>query len=174
MALYEFEDKKPVIGKETYVCETADIIGDVVIGQRCYIGPGARIKGDYGSIRIGDETSIQENCVLHARPDETCTIGNRANIGHGAILHNCTIKDDVLVGMGAIVSDWAIVGANAVLGEGSVVTQNQNIPANKTAVGVPAKVIGDSNPSQRERTKYKGVYVELARRYQKSLRRLTK
>ncbi|MDQ7779317.1 MAG: gamma carbonic anhydrase family protein [Planctomycetota bacterium] len=173
MALYEFEGKRPVVGEETYVCETADIIGDVIVGARCYIGPGARIKGDYGSIRIGDETNVQENCILHARPNETCKVGNRVNVGHGAILHTCTIEDQVLIGMGSIVSDYAIVGTQSVLGEGCVVTQNQNIPAGSVAVGVPARVKGKSDPAnQPEWSKYKGVYVELARRYRRGLKRI--
>ena len=103
MALYEFEGKRPVIGSGSYVSETADIIGDVTIGERCYIGPGARIKGDYGSVRIGNETSIQENCIIHARPDEACQIGNKVTVGHGAILHNCTVHDGSIIGMGSIV-----------------------------------------------------------------------
>ena len=169
MVLYEFEGKVPKIGKETYVAETADVIGDVVIGNKCYIGPGARIKGDYGKIRIGNETAIQENCILHARPDENCSIGNQANIGHGAILHNCTIKDGALIGMGSIVSDWAVVGENAIVAEGCVVKQNQVIPAGKIAVGVPAKIIGKRD---KQFSEFKGIYVKLAKRYLKGLKRV--
>jgi len=169
MALYEFEGKIPKTGKGTYVAKTADVIGDVVIGDKCYIGPGARIKGDYGKIRIGNETAIQENCVLHARPNEICSIGNQANIGHGAILHNCTIKDGALIGMGAIVSDWAIVEENAIVAEGCVVKQNQVIPAGKIAVGVPAKIIGNRDKQFAE---FKGIYVKLAKRYLKSLKKI--
>jgi carbonic anhydrase/acetyltransferase-like protein (isoleucine patch superfamily) len=169
MALYEFEGKSPKIGKETYVAESADIIGDVVIGDKCYIGPGARIKGDYGSIRIGNETAIQENCVLHARPDETCSVGNQVNVGHGAILHNCTIKDGAVIGMGAIVSDWAVVEENAIVAEGCVVKQRQVIPAKKVAVGVPAKIVGESTE---EWNKLKGIYVKLAKRYQTGLKKI--
>jgi len=169
MALYKFESKVPKIGKETYVAETADVIGDVVIGNKCYIGPGARIKGDYGSIRIGNETAIQENCILHARPDETCSVGKQANIGHGAILHNCTIKDGAIIGMGAIVSDWAVVDKNAIVAEGCVVKQHQVIPAGKIAVGVPAKIIGNRD---KQWAQFKGIYVELAKRYLKGLKKI--
>lgn len=169
MALYEFEGKSPKIGEGTYVAETADVIGDVVIGNKCYIGPGARIKGDYGSIKIGNETAIQENCILHARPDEKCSVGNQANIGHGAILHNCTIKDGAIVGMGAIVSDWAVVKKNAIIAEGCVVKQNQVIPAGKIAVGIPAKIIGKRN---KQWSQFKGIYAGLAKRYLKSLKKI--
>ena len=169
MSLYKFEGKVPKIGKQTYVAETADVIGDVIIGDKCYIGPGARIKGDYGSIRIGNETAVQENCILHARPDETCSVGNQANIGHGAILHNCTIKDGAVIGMGAIVSDWAVVEENTIVAEGCVVKQHQVIPAGKIAVGIPAKVVGDRD---KQFTQFKGIYVKLAKRYQKGLKKI--
>ncbi|MBI4834177.1 MAG: gamma carbonic anhydrase family protein [Planctomycetes bacterium] len=169
MALYEFEGKSPKIGNDTYIAESADVIGDVIIGDKCYIGPGARIKGDYGSIRIGNESAIQENCVLHARPDETCLVGNQVNVGHGAILHNCTIKDSAVIGMGAIVSDWAVVEENAIIAEGCVVKQRQVIPAKKVAVGVPAKIVGDRTE---EWNKLKGIYVKLAKRYQRGLKKI--
>lgn len=173
MALYEFEGKTPKIGKDTYVAESADIIGDVVIGNKCYIGPGARIKGDYGAIRIGHETSVQENCILHARPDETCLVGNQVTVGHGAILHNCTVQNGAIIGMGAIVSDWAVIGTNALVAEGAVVRQSQQVPEGNVAIGVPAKVIGlVSERVKSEWPMYKSVYVDLARRYQQGLKRI--
>ncbi len=173
MALYEFEGKRPSVGEDTYVSETADVIGDVIIGARCYIGPGARIKGDYGSVRIGDETSVQENCIIHARPNEICRIGNQVTVGHGAILHNCTIHDGAIIGMGGIVSDWAVVEKNALVAEGAVVRQSQKVAEGYLAVGVPARVM----PLRSERLKsewpmFKKVYVDLARRYQQGLKRI--
>lgn len=174
MASYEFEGKIPKIGKETYIAETAEVIGDVIIGERCYIGPGAKIKGDYGSVKIGNETSVQENCIIHARPDEICIAGNNVTVGHGAILHNCTIKDFAVVGMGAIVSDWAVVEENAVVAEGCVVKQRQIITAGKVAAGIPAKIIGERDEAhENEWAKFKTVYVELARRYRKGLKKIS-
>ena len=108
MAIYEFEGKRPVIGKGTYVMETASIIGDVTIGEDCYIGAGAVIRGDYGTIKIGNGTAVEDNCVLHARPDDVLSIGNEVTLGHGAIIHNCTIADFAVIGMGAI-RIWARV-----------------------------------------------------------------
>lgn len=173
MALYEFEGKKPSVGEDTYVSETADVIGDVIIGARCYIGPGARIKGDYGSVRLGDETSVQENCIIHARPNEVCQIGNQVTVGHGAILHNCTVHDGTIIGMGAIVSDWAIVEKNALVAEGAVVRQEQRIPEGRLAVGVPARVTRLTNERLKfEWPMFKKVYVELARRYRQGLKRI--
>ena len=86
MSIYEFENRKPSIGKGTFIFKSADVIGDVVIGENCYIGPGARIRGDYGSIQIGNNTAIEENVVIHARPNDVTNIGNNVTIGHAAII----------------------------------------------------------------------------------------
>ena len=111
MVLYKLgDDRIPTVGNDTHAFETAVIIGKVTIGEKCYIGPGAAIKGDYGEIIIGNRNSIQENVVIHARPGEKTIVGNDVTVGHGAILHNCTIEDSAVIGMGAIVSDYAIVG----------------------------------------------------------------
>lgn len=168
--LYKFEDSIPEIGQGSYVSKSADVIGDVSIGEGCYIGPGARIKGDYGSVKIGSNTNVQENCIIHARPEEMCVVGERATIGHGAILHNCVIKDYAVIGMGAIVSDYAVVGIWGVVGEGCVVKNNQEIPDNNIAVGVPAKLIGEVDDDYKKLwTGYKNLYVKLAERYAKGL-----
>lgn len=173
MAIYEFEGRVPKIGKGTYVSRTADVIGEVVIGDGCFIGPGARIKGDYGTVEIGMKTSIQENCILHARPKEKLTVGDYVTVGHGAILHNCTVKDYAVIGMGAIISDYAEVGEWSVIGEGCVVKQYQTIPPNKVAVGVPAKIRGDVNEKvKKELDNFKDIYVELANRYAVGLKKI--
>lgn len=173
MAIYEFEGKIPRIGQETYVSESADVIGNVTIGEECYIGPGAKIKGDYGTVRIGSRTNIQENCVLHARPDEILSVGNEVTVGHGSILHNCTVKNFAVIGMGAIISDYAEIGEWCAVGEGAVVKQNDKIPDGKVVVGIPAKVIGEVTKEWKELWgSYKKIYVELAKRYIKSLKKI--
>ena len=173
MTIFEFEGRVPSIAPDAYVDEDAKVLGDVKIGRQCFIGAGARIRGDYGTIVIGEKTSIQENCVLHARVDERCTVGSHVQIGHGALLHNCTVKDYAVVGVGAVVSDYATVGVWAILGEGAVVPSNQLIPDGKVAVGVPAKIIRDVSDSDMKLwTKYKEVYADLAVRYPKGLKRI--
>lgn len=173
MALFQLEDRIPKVGKDTYIAESAEVIGRVIIGNNCYIGHGARIRGDYGSIEIGDYSFIEDNCVIHARPDETCKIGEHVTIGHGAIVHNATIHDWAMIGMGAIVSDYAEVGVWGVVGEGCVVRNNQKIPDGKVAVGVPAKIIADVKDDYKELwTRYKGVYADLALRNIKGLKRV--
>ena len=173
MGVYEFEGRAPAIALNAYIDDHASVVGDVTIGQQCYIGPGARIRGDYGKITIGDKTSVQENCVLHARVKEECKVGNHVQIGHGALLHNCTVKDCAVVGVGAVVSDYASVGIWSIVAEGAVVRSNQVIPDGKVAVGVPANVIRDVTDADKEMwARYKEVYADLALRYPEGLKRI--
>jgi phenylacetic acid degradation protein len=168
LTIASFEGKTPSIGAGTYVHPSADVFGDVTIGEGCWIGPGARIRGDYGAIVIGSYTSVEDNCVVHARPGEQTTIGNWVTIGHGSVIHNVKILSDyAIIGMGAVVSDWAEVGRWAVVGEGAVVRQGQVIPDEHIAVGVPARVLEKriSEAYKAEWTHFKETYVDLARRY---------
>ena len=165
MSIYEFEKKKPRIGKGTFIFPSADVIGDVAIGENCYIGPGARIRGDYGSIRIGNDTAVEENVVIHARPNEKTIIGNSVTIGHAAIIHNATIHDWAIIGMGAIVSDYAEIGEWAVVAEGAVVKNKEKISDKAIAVGVPAKVVAEITLEYKKQwTEYKNIYSDLARK----------
>ena len=175
MAIYEFEGRVPKLGENVYVHPSADIIGLVTLGDDCFIAPGARIRGDYGEIVVGRGTSIEENCIVHARPDQLSRIGDYVTVGHGSIIHTATICDYVVIGMGSIISDWAVVGEGAAIGEGAVVTQNTEIPAGKVAVGVPAKVIGDVKKEWKELWgSYRHVYADLAHRYPTGLKEVDK
>lgn len=172
MGIASFEGKHPRIGAGTYIHPSADVFGDVEVGEGCWIGPGARLRGDYGSIRVGSRTSIEDNCVIHARPGEVCTIGDWVTIGHGAIIHNSERIDDwAVIGMGAIVSDWTWVGRWGVVAEGAVVKQRQRIPDGGIAVGIPARVLEKSvdDAYKMEWTRFKETYVDLARRYPSGL-----
>jgi carbonic anhydrase/acetyltransferase-like protein (isoleucine patch superfamily) len=176
MAIYEFEGKKPRIAKSAYIFDSADIIGDVIIERDCYIGAGARIRGDYGTIKIGAGTSVEDNVVIHARPDEKTEIFKNVTLGHGCIIHNCTIRDWCVVGMGAVVSDWALMGEWAVVGEGAVVANKQRIEAGDIAVGVPARKVGRvSNDYKDQWTRFKGIYKDFATtRYPESLKKINR
>jgi phenylacetic acid degradation protein len=143
MPIYSFEGRQPRIADSAYVSPTAQIIGHVVIGARCYVGHGAILRGDYGSIEIGDETAIEEGVIIHARPDDWTRIGKRVTLGHGAMVHNAVIRDGAVIGMRAVVSDFSEVGEGAIVGEMSLVKNKQTVPARKVAVGVPVTVIGD-------------------------------
>lgn len=173
MGVYEFEGRIPAIGKHSYVSHTASIIGKVTIGEECYIAPGAVVKGDYGEIEVGDGTSIQDNVIIHARPNEKTTIGSNVTLGHGSIIHNATVKDEAVIGMGAIVSDYAIVGKWSIVGEGAVVRARFEVPDGKIVVGVPAKIIGDiEDHHKQELTRFKQIYKDLAKRYPSGLKKI--
>lgn len=173
MALFKFEEKIPKVGEGSFVSESAEIIGDVQIGESCYIGPGAILRGDFGSITIGSYSAIEENCIVHARPDCSCEIGEHVTIGHGAIVHNAVVSDYVSIGMGAVVSNDAEIGNWSIIGEGCVVRTGQKIPAEKVAVGVPGKVVGDITEDQRKFWIWgKKVYADLAKRCLDGLERI--
>ena len=173
MTVGAFEGKRPEIGAGTYVHPSADVFGEVTVGVGCWIGPGARIRGDYGTIVIGDHCSVEDNCVIHVRPGEQTSIGDWVTIGHGAVIHNVKmINDCAIVGMGAVVSDWAVVGEWSVVGEGAVVRQGQEIPPERIAVGVPAQVLEKpvSEAYKDQWTHFKETYVDLAARYPEGYR----
>ena len=166
MGIYAFEDRHPHIAPTAYVSPTAQIIGDVAIGERCYIGHGAILRGDYGSIQIGDETAIEEGVIIHARPDDWTRIGKRVTVGHGAMVHNATIRDEAVIGMRAVISDFSDVGIGAIIGEMGLVRNGQTIPPHKVAVGVPVKVVGDVEERHSDMTRWaKELYVALAAKY---------
>ena len=166
MPIYAFEGRRPNIAATAYVSPSAQIIGNVIIGARCYIGHGAILRGDYGSIEIGDETAVEEGVVIHARPEDWTRIGKRVTLGHGAMIHNATILDGAVIGMRAVVSDYSEVGEGAIVGEMSLVKNSQKVPARKVAVGVPVRVIGDVNEQHHAMTHWaKDLYVTLAARY---------
>jgi carbonic anhydrase/acetyltransferase-like protein (isoleucine patch superfamily) len=164
--LYSFDNRRPTIGKESYVSETALVIGDVRIGNNCYIGHGAILRGDYGTIEIGDGTAIEEGVVVHAPPDLTCFIGEKVTVGHGAILHPKSIGDMSVIGMGAILSIRTEIGERSVVGEGAVVKADQKIPDGKVAVGNPARVVREISQKDTDFwSRGKQVYIDLARKY---------
>ncbi|MCG8686380.1 MAG: gamma carbonic anhydrase family protein [Desulfobacterales bacterium] len=164
--LFEFDGKSPKIGKHTYVSETAQVIGDVTIGDNCYVGHGAIIRGDYGTIDIKDGTAVEEGVIIHSPPNGLHLIGKSVTLGHGAVLHGNIIGDYSVIGMGAILSIFSETGEWSIVGEGSLVRANQKISSNAVAVGNPAKEVRDVNDKDRELWNYgKQVYVDLAKKY---------
>ncbi len=126
---------------ESYIAEDSKIIGDVKIGAETTVFWYAVIRGDNGPVEIGDRTNVQEGCIIHVEPGSHVTIGNEVTVGHGAILHGCTIGDRSLIGMGSVVLEGAKIGSNCLIGAGSLVTANTVIPDGSLAFGNPAKVI---------------------------------
>lgn len=144
MSIYEFEGKIPLVPKSTYIHPQAAVIGDVELGEQCFVGPSAVIRGDFGKIVVGNGSSIQDNCVIHCDPDAIAIIEDRVIIGHGAILHGpCLIKQGATVGMGAIVSVRCELGTESVLAAGAFLPPGRHISSRKLALGNPVSVIKD-------------------------------
>jgi phenylacetic acid degradation protein len=139
--IYEFEGIKPVIHPTAFVHQTAVVIGHVVIGKDVYIGPGAVLRGDWGSIRIADGCNVQENCVIHMFPGIEVVLETGAHIGHGAVIHGARIGENVLIGMNSVIMDEVIIGKNCIIGALSFVKAGENIPEKSLVAGNPAKII---------------------------------
>ena len=175
MPLYAFGDRRPTIGETTYIAPTAVIVGDVVIGDHCYVGHGAILRGDYGRVVLGDASAVEEGAIVHARPDDETVIGDRVTLGHGAMVHNARIGSGATIGMRAVISDFSVVGEGALIGEQALVRRGQEVPPRAIAVGIPARVIGEVGPAQADMMVWaKEVYVDLARRYPLALREITR
>lgn len=136
------KDKKPQLGEDCFVAENATIVGDVMMGNECSVWFNAVIRGDVNSIRIGNRTNIQDGAVIHCTYEKaSTTVGNGVSIGHRAIVHGCTIEDNALVGMGAIVMDNAIVEKDCIVAAGAVVLENTRCESGYIYAGVPAKKV---------------------------------
>lgn len=174
MALYEFEGKRPTIGKLTYISPEAILIGDIDIGNHCFIGPGAVIRADFGKIIIHDGASIEDNCIIHTEPDTPVIIENNVVVGHGAIIHGpCLLEYNVVIGMSATICVRTKIGARSLLGAGSLLPPGHTIPENKLAYGNPVSVIRDMTEKDSEYNRTAALnYQNLASRYTNSLRRI--
>ena len=157
----------PKIAASAYIDQSAQVIGDVAVGERSSIWPNVSARGDVNSIRIGDDSNIQDNCVLHCDAGRfPLAIGDRVTVGHLAMLHGCTIEDDCLIGIGAIVLNGAKIGRGSVIAAGAVVPEGAEVPAESMVMGVPAKVKRALTTEERERFRQNAQhYVEAARIY---------
>lgn len=132
----------PQYGEECYFADNATIIGDVIMGDHCSVWFQAVVRGDVNSIRIGNKVNIQDGVIIHGTYERaSTTIGDRVSIGHRAIVHGCTLHDDVLIGMGAIVMDHAVVESNVLVAAGAVVLENSRLEAGHIYAGVPARKV---------------------------------
>jgi carbonic anhydrase/acetyltransferase-like protein (isoleucine patch superfamily) len=175
MPIYAFENKRPQIDPSAYIAPTAVVIGEVVIGDLCYVGHGAIVRGDYGRITVGDGCAIEEGAIIHARPGDATTIAERVTVGHGAMIHNARIDAGATIGMRAVISDFAVVGEGALVGEQALVRRGQQIPPRVIAVGIPARVIGEVGDEQADMMVWaKQVYADLARRYPSGLEEISR
>jgi carbonic anhydrase/acetyltransferase-like protein (isoleucine patch superfamily) len=149
MLIKSVNGKSPQIPEDCYVAENATIVGDVRFGKSCSVWFNAVIRGDVNTIEIGDKVNIQDGAIIHCTYQKhTTKIGNNVSIGHNAIVHGCTLHDNVLIGMGAIVMDNCIIESNSIVAAGAVVTQNTVVESGSIYAGVPAKKVKDINASE--------------------------
>jgi carbonic anhydrase/acetyltransferase-like protein (isoleucine patch superfamily) len=173
LPVYEIEGKRPRIGAGTWVAPSAEIIGDVDIGEDCYIGFGSVIRGDFGKITVGNQSLVEEGCVIHTA--EQTLIGNQVIIGHLAMIHDATIHDGALIGMKAMICEYATIGAGSIIAEQSLVRKQTTIPPGKIAAGSPAGIVGDVGQHHRERLAAgHDAYLQLIQSYHHSFKQIGK
>ncbi|MBV9727335.1 MAG: transferase hexapeptide repeat family protein [Gammaproteobacteria bacterium] len=148
MALYSIDGLRPVIDASAFVHPQAAIIGDVLVGPRCYIGPGASLRGDFGRIVVGAGCNVQDCCVLHSFPVHETRLEEEAHVGHGAVLHGCTVQRGALIGIGAIVMDDVVVEEEAFVGAASFVRAGFVVPRRTLVTGIPARVVRELKPTE--------------------------
>ena len=139
--VYEIDGVTPVIHPSAYVHPSAVLIGDVIIGPRCYVGPLASLRGDFGRLMMEEGANLQDSCVMHGFPGEDTVVGVDGHIGHGAVLHGCRIGRNAMVGMNAVVMDKAVVGDEAIVAAMSFVKAGMLIPPRSMVMGTPARVV---------------------------------
>lgn len=149
-----FLTRRPTLGRGVYLAQTAVVVGDVTLGDHSSVWYHAVLRGDINRIVVGHHTNIQDNAVLHLADDYPCLVGNYVTIGHSAIVHACTIGDECLIGMGAVVLDGAVIGEQCLIGARALVTQRMQIPAGSLVMGSPAKVVRALTPEERSGLKH--------------------
>jgi len=170
MPVYSLEGITPVVHPEAYVHETAVLIGDVIIGAGCYIGPNASLRGDFGRIIVEFGANVQDTCVMHSFPGKDCIIERDGHIGHGAVLHGCRIGTNAMVGMNAVVMDDAVIGESSIVAAAAFVASGFECPPRSLVIGVPAKVKRELSDNEVEwKTRGTGEYQQLAVRCHASL-----
>lgn len=163
MTCYSLDGLTPVVDPTAYVHPSAVLIGDVIVGPHCYVGPLASLRGDFGRIVLEEGANLQDTCVMHGFPGGDTVVGQDGHIGHGAVLHGCRIGRNALVGMNAVVMDNAVVGAESIVGAAAFVKAGMEIPPRSMVVGAPAKILRQVSDSEIAwKTLGTGQYHELA------------
>ena len=163
------ERKTPTIPSSAFIAEGAVVKGDVTLGENCSVWYHATVRADRATITIGDNTNIQDNCVVHVDAGASVHIGKGVTVGHSAIVHGCTVGDNTLVGMGAILLNDCVIGKNCIIGAGTLVTQNTRIPDGSLVLGNPGKVKRTLTPEEIEANRRNALhYVEEGRSYREN------
>ena len=173
MALYALDERTPQVADTAWVAESAQVIGGVALGPDTSVWPGVVIRGDSGAIAVGEGSNIQDNSVLHADEGVPLTIGKHVTVGHQVMLHGCTVGDESLIGIGAIVLNGAKIGRNCLVGAGALVTEGKEFPDGSMIIGSPAKAVRQLSPEQIEGLRRSAQhYMANARRYRAGLRKI--
>ncbi len=165
MTLYALGDDAPQIHEDTWIAPDANLIGKVVVEQGASVWFGCTIRADHEEIRVGAGSNVQENCVMHIDAGYPLTIGPNCTIGHKVMLHGCTIAENSLIGMGAIVLNGAKIGKNCLIGAGALITEGKEIPDNSLVMGSPGKVVRQIDEATVKKLKLSALY------YQDNMRR---
>ena len=166
MAIEDFAEFSPKIHPSAFIAASADVIGRVTLHENTSIWYQATLRGDINDIVIGPNSNIQDNAVVHLADDYGCYVGEFVTVGHSAIIHACTIKDEVLIGMGSIILDGAVIGERSIIGAGAVVTGGTIIPPGSMVLGTPGKVVKTLSLDEQSKIKYWAEkYVKGSRRY---------
>jgi carbonic anhydrase/acetyltransferase-like protein (isoleucine patch superfamily) len=148
-----FLRQQPKLGRDVYIAKGAVVLGDVTLGDYSSVWYNAIVRGDINRIEVGHHTNIQDNAVVHLADDFPCIVGNYVTVGHSAIVHACTVGDEVLIGMGAVILDGAVVGQQSLIGARALVTQGMEIPAGSLVLGSPAKIVKSLSAEDRAQLK---------------------
>jgi len=152
--LDQFLRRQPKLGKSVFIARTATVIGNVTLGAHSSVWYGAVLRGDINRIVVGHHSNVQDNAVLHLADELPCVLGNWVTVGHGAIVHACTVRDEVLVGMGAVILDGAVIGKQSIIGAKALVTQGTKIPPGSLVLGAPGKVVRKLSAKERNGLKW--------------------
>lgn len=159
----ECRGKKPVIGKDTWLAENATVVGDVEMGEKCSVWFNAVIRGDVNSIRMGNQVNVQDGAVIHCTYEKTkVVLGNNVSIGHNALVHGCTVEDNVLIGMGSIVMDDCYIESGSIIAAGAVLLEGTRVESGSIYAGVPAKKVKKISPEL-----FEGEVMRIANNYVK-------
>jgi carbonic anhydrase/acetyltransferase-like protein (isoleucine patch superfamily) len=173
MAIYQLGDRVPQIDPSAFVHESAVVIGAVTLGKGVSVWAHATLRGDNEPIVVGDETNIQECCVLHTDPGDPVTVGARVSVAHQAVLHGCTVGDGCLIGVQAVVLNQAVIGRQCLIGAASLVAERKHIPDNSVVLGSPARVVRELRPQDLALlTENAESYVRRGAYYRTALKRL--
>lgn len=165
MLMKSVRGKTPIIGEDCFIAENATIVGEVTMGDQCSVWFNAVLRGDVHFIKMGNKVNVQDGAVVHCTYEKSpTTIGNNVSIGHNALVHGCTIKDNVLVGMGSIIMDDCVVESNSIIAAGAVLTKGTHVPEGSIFAGMPAKKIKDISPelSKGEIDRIANAYIKYA------------